>query len=128
MRFHFDASICPATLSDPRATHSLCPSSSPTLLICARSGSWGMLRRSAQINDESSDKVLEVERQYNEVRRPVFARRGEVIAKVPDFWGTAFINHPFFRDILSEQDEEALTYLSKVSDAKTKQRALSCPT
>mmetsp|Transcript_13608 Transcript_13608/g.26147 ORF Transcript_13608/g.26147 Transcript_13608/m.26147 type:complete len:336 (+) Transcript_13608:195-1202(+) len=67
-----------------------------------------------KINDESSDKVLEVERQYNEVRRPVFARRGEVIAKVPDFWGTAFINHPFFRDILSEQDEEALTYLSKV--------------
>lgn len=42
-----------------------------------------------QINDEQSDKVLEVEQKYNEVRKPVYDKRHEVIKGIPDFWFTA---------------------------------------
>jgi template-activating factor I len=42
-----------------------------------------------QVNEEASNVVLEVEQKYNEIRRPVYARRNEVIKKIPDFWLTA---------------------------------------
>lgn len=42
-----------------------------------------------QINDEQSDKVLEIEQKYNEVRKPVYDKRHDVIKGIPDFWLTA---------------------------------------
>lgn len=42
-----------------------------------------------QINEEASDKVLEVEQKYNEVRKPVYDKRSEIIKSIPDFWLTA---------------------------------------
>ena len=41
-----------------------------------------------QINEEASDKVLEVEKQFNKVRRPIFNKRSEAISKIPEFWIT----------------------------------------
>lgn len=42
-----------------------------------------------QINEEASDKVLEVEQQYNEKRKPVYEKRNDIIKSIPDFWLTA---------------------------------------
>lgn len=42
-----------------------------------------------QVNEEASDKVLEVEEKYNEIRRPVYVKRNDVIKSIPDFWLTA---------------------------------------
>lgn len=42
-----------------------------------------------QINEEASDKVLEVEQKFNEVRKPVYDKRSEIIKSIPDFWLTA---------------------------------------
>lgn len=42
-----------------------------------------------QVNEEASDKVLEVEQKYNEIRRPVYLRRNDIIKTIPDFWLTA---------------------------------------
>jgi len=47
---------------------------------------------SLQVNEEASDKVLEVEQKYNKIRRPVYVRRNEIIQKIPDFWLTAVCN------------------------------------
>jgi hypothetical protein len=44
---------------------------------------------SLQVNEEASNEVLEVEQKYNEIRRPVYVRRNEMIQKIPDFWLTA---------------------------------------
>lgn len=44
------------------------------------------------MNEEASDKVLEVEQKYNEVRRPVYLRRNDIIKSIPDFWLTAVSN------------------------------------
>lgn len=41
------------------------------------------------MNEEASDKVLEVEQKYNEIRRPVYLRRNDIIKTIPDFWLTA---------------------------------------
>jgi hypothetical protein len=42
-----------------------------------------------QVNEEASEKVMEVEQKYSEIRRPVYVRRGDIIKTIPDFWLTA---------------------------------------
>ncbi|KAL1810236.1 hypothetical protein DCAR_0729912 [Daucus carota subsp. sativus] len=73
-----------------------------------------------KINDEQSDKVLEIEQKYNEVRKPVYDKRHDVIKGIPDFWLTAFQSHPTLCDLLNEEDEKIFKYLSsiEVEDSK----------
>ncbi|KAB1223291.1 NAP1-related protein 2 [Morella rubra] len=64
-----------------------------------------------KVNEEASDKVLEVEQKYNETRRPVYIKRNEIIKTIPDFWLTAFLSHPALCDLLSEEDQKIFKYL-----------------
>jgi len=67
-----------------------------------------------RLNEQASEEILKVEQKYNKLRLPHFTKRSELIAKIPNFWVTAFINHPQVSALLSEEDEEALQHLSKV--------------
>ncbi|XP_042502647.1 NAP1-related protein 2-like [Macadamia integrifolia] len=67
-----------------------------------------------KVNEEASDKVLEVEQKYNEIRRPVYEKRNEIIRSIPDFWLTAFLSHPALGDLLSEDDQKIFKYLSSL--------------
>ncbi|KAL2499960.1 NAP1-related protein 2 [Abeliophyllum distichum] len=64
-----------------------------------------------KVNEEASEKVLEVEQKYNEIRRPVYVRRNEIISSIPDFWLTAFLSHPSLSDLLNEEDQKIFKYL-----------------
>ncbi|XP_038977137.1 NAP1-related protein 2-like [Phoenix dactylifera] len=64
-----------------------------------------------KVNEEASDKVLEVEQKYNEIRRPVYIKRNEIIQSIPDFWLTAFLSHPALSDLLTEEDQKIFKYL-----------------
>ncbi|KAJ9677397.1 hypothetical protein PVL29_022399 [Vitis rotundifolia] len=59
-----------------------------------------------KINEEASDKVLEVEQKYNEIRKPIYDKRNDIIKSIPDFWLTAFLSHPALGDLLSEEDQK----------------------
>lgn len=50
---------------------------------------FSILTGAMQVNEQASDEVLEVEQKYNEIRRPVYDKRNEVIKSIPDFWLTA---------------------------------------
>ncbi|XP_078432763.1 NAP1-related protein 2-like [Wolffia australiana] len=67
-----------------------------------------------KINEEASDKVLEVEQKYNEIRRPIYDRRNEVVQGIPDFWLTAFLSHPALGDLLSDDDHKIFKYLTSL--------------
>ncbi|CAA2971119.1 NAP1-related 2-like [Olea europaea subsp. europaea] len=73
-----------------------------------------------KINEEASEKVLEVEQKYNEIRKPVYDKRSDVIKSIPDFWLTAFLSHPAFSELLTEEDQKIFRYLSslEVEDSK----------
>ncbi|XP_034888645.1 NAP1-related protein 2 isoform X1 [Populus alba] len=73
-----------------------------------------------KINEEASDKVLEVEQKYNEIRKPVYDKRNEIIKSIPDFWLTAFLSHPALGILLSEEDQKMFKFLSslEVEDSK----------
>ncbi|XP_040986402.1 NAP1-related protein 2 [Juglans microcarpa x Juglans regia] len=67
-----------------------------------------------KINEEASDKVLEVEQKYNEIRKPVYDKRNDIIKAIPDFWLTAFLSHPALSELLSEEDQKIFKYLSSL--------------
>ncbi|CAN0901646.1 NAP1-related protein 2 [Linum grandiflorum] len=73
-----------------------------------------------KINEEASDKVLEVEQKYNVVRKPVYEKRNEIIKSIPDFWLTAFLSHPALGNLLSEEDQKVFKHLTslEVEDCK----------
>ncbi|GFP95524.1 nap1-related protein 2 [Phtheirospermum japonicum] len=73
-----------------------------------------------KINEEASEKVLEVEQKYNVVRKPVYDKRNNIIKSIPDFWLTAFMSHPALSELLTEEDQKIFKYLNnlEVEDCK----------
>ncbi|XP_033732468.1 protein SET-like [Pecten maximus] len=67
-----------------------------------------------RLNEQASEEILKVEQKYNKLRQPYFQKRSDLIAKIPNFWVTVFVNHPQVSALLNEEDEEALQFLSKV--------------
>nr|AFK35579.1 unknown [Medicago truncatula] len=67
-----------------------------------------------KINDEASDKVLEIEQKYNEIRKPVYDKRNEIIKSIPDFWLNAFLSHPTLSELLNDEDQKIFKYLSSL--------------
>ncbi|KAA8540960.1 hypothetical protein F0562_024902 [Nyssa sinensis] len=67
-----------------------------------------------KINEEASDKVLEVEQKYNEIRKPVYDKRNDIIKSIPHFWLTAFLSHPALGDLLTDEDQKIFKYLSSL--------------
>jgi len=67
-----------------------------------------------KLNEEASEEILKVEQKFNKFRQPHFKTRSDLIAKIPNFWLTVFVNHPQLSTLLDEDDEEALQYLKKV--------------
>ena len=67
-----------------------------------------------KINEEASDKVLEVEQKYNEIRKPVYDKRNDVVKSIPDFWFTAFMSHPALCDLLNVEDQKIFKYLGSL--------------
>ncbi|GAB2223810.1 hypothetical protein Droror1_Dr00004551 [Drosera rotundifolia] len=73
-----------------------------------------------KINEKASDEVLAVEQKYNEIRKPVYDKRNEIINSIPDFWLTAFMSHPVLVELLTSEDQKIFKFLSslEVEDAK----------
>merc|ERR1712080_409769 len=66
------------------------------------------------LNEKASEEILKVDQKYNKLRKPLFEKRNEIIKKIPNFWVTAFVNHPQISAILEEDEEECLHYLSQL--------------
>ncbi|XP_076339334.1 protein SET-like isoform X2 [Tachypleus tridentatus] len=66
------------------------------------------------LNEKASEEILKVEQKYNKLRKPFFEKRNDLIKKIPNFWVTAFVNHPQISAVLDEEEEECLHYLNKL--------------
>ncbi|KAH9619570.1 hypothetical protein KSS87_023535 [Heliosperma pusillum] len=73
-----------------------------------------------KINEKASDEVLEVEKKYNEIRKPVYDKRNEIVKAIPDFWLTAFLSHPALSELLTDEDHKIFKHLTsiEVEDSK----------
>lgn len=68
------------------------------------------------MNDEASDKVLQIEQEYNLKRQPIYKERNIVIRQLPDFWHRVFKMHETLGQIITSADEEGLAHLQEVRD------------
>lgn len=73
-----------------------------------------------KISEEASDKVLEVEQKYNQIRKPVYDKRNEIIKSIPDFWLTAFLSHPALVELLNEEDQKIFKHLDSLEVEESK--------
>lgn len=40
------------------------------------------------LNEQASEEILQVEQKYNNLRKPFFSSRADLISKIPKFWVT----------------------------------------
>ncbi|XP_055906186.1 protein SET [Eupeodes corollae] len=66
------------------------------------------------LNEKASEEILKVEQKYNKLRKPCYEKRSELVKRIPNFWVTAFINHPQVSGILDEEEEDCLHSLTKL--------------
>ncbi len=67
-----------------------------------------------QITDQRSDEILAVERRYNEIRRPVYLERNNLMREVPDLWLQCLLQHQQISELVSERDTDILSFLEEV--------------
>ncbi|GAU26037.1 hypothetical protein TSUD_224980 [Trifolium subterraneum] len=67
-----------------------------------------------KINEEATDKVTEIKQKYNEVSKPLYDKRNNLIKYVPNLWLTVFSIHPDLNSLLSEKDHEIFKHLSSL--------------
>ena len=89
-----------------------------TLLIRKHQGLFCL-----QITDQRSDEILAVERRYNEIRRPVYLERNNLMREVPDLWLQCVLQHQQISELVSERDTDILSFLEEVGVASQGGRA-----
>jgi template-activating factor I len=67
-----------------------------------------------RLNEQASEEILKVEQKFSSLRKPHYQKRGDCIAKINNFWVSAFVNHPQVSALLNSEDEEALQHLTVV--------------
>lgn len=67
-----------------------------------------------RLNEMASEEILKVEIKYNKQRQPHHQKRSELIAKLPQFWITVFLNHPQLSSIIEHDDEAVLYHLKSL--------------
>ena len=67
-----------------------------------------------QVNDEASDKVLQIEVEYNQKRQPIYRERSKLLRRLPNFWQTVLMQQETLCELIHEDDEEALFYCEDV--------------
>lgn len=72
-----------------------------------------MQRELLEIDEECATKQIELQREYDQKKQPLFIKRQEIINKVPGFWAKAIIHHPGL-SYLTSADTPILELLNKI--------------
>lgn len=78
-------------------------------------------KKTEDLNKQFLEEKKALELKYEQLNKPVFAERSEVIKsdKIEKFWLTAMKNNPMIADSIQEADEEALAFLIDVQNETT---------
>jgi template-activating factor I len=68
-----------------------------------------------ELNDKATEEILEVERKYNRLRKPIYERRAEAIRKLPEFWFKVFTSQEMLAALLVGDDLAAFKYMKELN-------------
>lgn len=49
------------------------------------------------LNEQASEEILQVEQKYNNLRKPFFSKRADLIKKIPKFWVSVVSFHDVYQ-------------------------------
>lgn len=67
-----------------------------------------------QLNDEAAEQALLVEQLFIGKRKPVYARRNQVIKGLQRFWQISLAQHPALKDAMTSHDYAILGFCTEV--------------
>uniref|UniRef100_A0A8C8SW94 Testis-specific Y-encoded-like protein 2 n=1 Tax=Pelusios castaneus TaxID=367368 RepID=A0A8C8SW94_9SAUR len=66
------------------------------------------------VNEQASHAFHRLKVKFGHMRRPHLERRNHIIQNIPGFWVTAFLNHPQLSAMISDRDEDTLSYMTNL--------------
>ncbi|XP_050187123.1 LOW QUALITY PROTEIN: testis-specific Y-encoded-like protein 4 [Myiozetetes cayanensis] len=66
------------------------------------------------VEEEAARAFRRLRARFGLRRRPHLQRRNRLIQHIPGFWVTAFLNHPQLSAMISDRDEDALSYMTSL--------------
>lgn len=67
------------------------------------------------LEDEQSIEICKLEQKFVQKKNPFYKQRATLIERIPNFWATAFLQHPQLSCLVEESDEDAFQYLREIS-------------
>uniref|UniRef100_A0A8D0CBI5 TSPY like 1 n=1 Tax=Salvator merianae TaxID=96440 RepID=A0A8D0CBI5_SALMN len=66
------------------------------------------------VNQQATRAFAQLKAKFGHMRRPHLERRNRIIQNIPGFWVTAFLNHPQLSAMISDRDEDTLSYMTNL--------------
>jgi len=76
------------------------------------------------LENEKADQVLTIEKAYDIKQEPLYEKRAAIIATLPNFWTTCFLQHPQLSSLIEEEDEKVMTKLEAIRIETSKEPIL----
>ncbi|KAK9829751.1 hypothetical protein WJX72_007675 [[Myrmecia] bisecta] len=67
-----------------------------------------------RVHRDASEKILAVERESNQLKRPFYHKRGEAIAQIAGFWRDVLQEHEHLQSLLTDEDSDLLGHLTQM--------------
>ena len=67
------------------------------------------------LNEKASEEILEVEKRFNVLRKPVLDKRRELTQRVKSFWPTALMNHPQLSTFIADAEEPLIGAIADIT-------------
>ncbi|XP_037698100.1 testis-specific Y-encoded-like protein 4 [Choloepus didactylus] len=80
----------------------------------------------SNVNAQADRAFLQLERKFGRMRRLHMQRRSFIIQNIPNFWVTAFRNHPQLSPMISGQDEDMLKFMTNLEVEELKHPRAGC--
>mmetsp|Transcript_33050 Transcript_33050/g.55317 ORF Transcript_33050/g.55317 Transcript_33050/m.55317 type:complete len:237 (+) Transcript_33050:230-940(+) len=71
------------------------------------------------IGEAYAERLGALEREFDQKRAPVYKTRDAILAKIPQFWLTVFLNHKTINSMLTREDVDVLEYLETFTAVTT---------
>eukprot|EP01099_Mayorella_cantabrigiensis_P001497 TRINITY_DN1658_c0_g1_i1.p1 TRINITY_DN1658_c0_g1~~TRINITY_DN1658_c0_g1_i1.p1 ORF type:complete len:266 (-),score=105.68 TRINITY_DN1658_c0_g1_i1:75-800(-) len=67
-----------------------------------------------EIQKKKEQELIAIECNHQKERRPIYQRRNLLCEKIPNFWSTAFQNHPVLKSLLAKNEIQLLNFLKEL--------------
>ncbi|KAH3744662.1 protein SET [Pelomyxa schiedti] len=65
--------------------------------------------------DKAAEAILQIEKEFNTQRKPLYEKRAALLSKTPQFWLNTLLRHDTLGPLLTEEDRQALSYCNKLT-------------